>query len=197
MLILLDQGIVHRLDKDASGLLILAKTKMAQDHLIEQFKEQNVKREYWAISLHPPAPFKGVIETWITRHPVHRKKFIALEKFKEGSKKAITFYNLFCQHPSGLSWIKCRLKTGRTHQIRVHLSFLSCSLVGDKVYGSQKLSFIKDSFVKEEVKSLNRIALHSHSLSFLHPLSGKKMNFTSSWPCDLKALLKSLDFYKK
>ena len=188
-------GVVHRLDKDTSGLLVLAKTKTCQDHLINQFKAHDVKREYWAISLYPPSPLKDTIETWIARHPIHRKKFISLKEFKSGSKKATTFYNLFRQHDSGLSWIKCHLKTGRTHQIRVHLSSISCPLVGDQVYrGRKKLSHIKDTFLKEQVKNLNRIALHAHSLSFLHPLSGKKISFTSPWPADLKALLKSLDF---
>ena len=188
-------GVVHRLDKDTSGLLILTKSKFSQDIMIEQFKNHSVKREYWAVSLRPPSPFKDTMETWITRHPIHRKKFISLKEFKSGSKKAITSYELFRQHNSGLSWIKCHLKTGRTHQIRVHLSSISCPLAGDEVYGGKKkLSFIKDSLLKEQVKNLNRIALHGHSLSFVHPLSGKPMIFKSPWPLDLKGLLKRLDF---
>lgn len=191
-------GVVHRLDKDTSGLLVLAKNKPSQDHLINQFKQHKVKREYWAVSLRPPSPIKGTIETWIARHPVHRKKFISLKEFKQGSKKAITSYELFQQSDSGLSWIKCHLKTGRTHQIRIHLSSISCPLAGDKIYGgTKKLSFIKDPFLKEQIKNLNRIMLHAHSLSFLHPLSRKKVTFKSYWPLDLKDLLKKLDFYKK
>ena len=191
-------GIVHRLDKDASGLLILAKTKVSQDHLIKQFKEHKVKREYWAVSLRPPSPLKDTIETWITRHPVYRKKFTSLKKFKPGSKKAITSYELFRQNDSGFSWIKCYLKTGRTHQIRVHLSSISCPLAGDEIYGGKKkLSFIKDVHLKKLVKNLSRIALHAHSLSFLHPLSSQKISFKSYWPSDLKAFLEKLNFYKK
>ena len=192
-------GVVHRLDKDTSGLLILTKTKASQDHLIRQFKEHHIQREYWAVSLRPPSPFQGKVETWIARHPVHRKKFISLKEFQPNSKKAISSYKLFCQHDSGLSWIKCHLQTGRTHQIRIHLSSISCPIAGDKVYGGQTklLSFIKDLALKEEVKNLTRIALHAHSLGFIHPLSGKPMTFQSSWPFDLKALLERLDFYEE
>ena len=191
-------GIVHRLDKGTSGLLLLTKTKKAQDHLIKQFKDQSVKKEYWAISLHPPSPLKDTLETWIGRHPIHRKKFTSLKKYKSGFKKAITSYQLLRQHESGLSWVQCHLKTGRTHQIRVHLSSLSCPLVGDELYGAKKkLSFLKDSSLKEEVKNFNRLVLHAHSLSFLHPHSNKRVTWKSPWPEDLKPFLKKLDFYEK
>ena len=187
-------GIVHRLDKDVSGLLILAKTNFSQDFMIRQFKNHLVQREYWALSLRPPSPLSGQIESWISRHPIHRKKFISLPTSKKGGKKAISSYRLFKQSASGISWIKCRLKTGRTHQLRLHLSSISCPLAGDKIYGGQKLSFIKDESLKKELKILNRIALHAHRLSFPHPLSKKKMIFTSGWPSDLKTLLKKLNF---
>jgi len=191
-------GVVHRLDKDVSGLLVLAKTNFSQDHLIKQFKKHQVKREYWAVSLRPPTLLKNTVETWITRHPIHRKKFISLNNPQPNSKKAITFYQLLRQHESGLCWIRCRLKTGRTHQIRVHLSSLSCPIAGDTVYGGQKIpSSIKNLSLKEKIKNLNRIALHACSLSFIHPLSEKQIIFKSTWPGDLKNLLKELDFYKK
>ena len=191
-------GVVHRLDKDTSGLLVLAKSKVSQDYLMQQFKEHNVKREYWAISFRPPAPFTDTIDTWITRHPIYRKKFISLKEFKPGAKRAVTFYKLLFQHNSGLSWLKCCLKTGRTHQIRIHLSSISCPLVGDSVYAGRKwLSFITDPFLKEQIKKLNRTALHAYSLSFRHPLSGKGLVFKSYWPADLKVLLEKLNFYKK
>ena len=192
-------GVVHRLDKDTSGLLVLAKTKASQDHLIQQFKEHHIHREYWAVSLCPPSPFQGKIETWMARHPVHRKKFISLKEFQPASKKAISFYQMFRQHDSGLSWIKCHLQTGRTHQIRVHLSSISCPIAGDKIYGGQtkRLSSIKDLALKEMVKNLTRIALHAQGLGFIHPLSGKSMTFRTPWPFHLKALLEKLDFYKE
>ncbi len=187
-------GVVHRLDKEVSGLLILAKTKFAQDHLIQQFKERKVKREYWAICIRPPSPLKGAVETWLSRHPVNRKKFISLKNPQASSKRAITFYKLYRRHESGLCWLKCYLKTGRTHQIRAHLSSLSCPLAGDKVYGGRPAPPIKDLSLKQEIKKLSRIALHAHLLSFLHPQSEKQMIFKSPWPSDLKSLLKKLNF---
>lgn len=188
-------GIVHRLDKDTSGLLLITKNQFSQNAMIEQFKQHKVQREYWAISMSPPLPLKDTLETWIKRHPVHRKKFISLNNFQKGCKKAITSYKLFQQNENGISWIKCRLHTGRTHQARVHLSSLSCPILGDKLYGGKKkLSFIKDSLLKEQIKNLNRIALHAHRLSFIHPLSNKKMSFHSPWPFDLKELLKKSGF---
>ena len=187
-------GVVHRLDKDVSGLLILAKTKRSEQGLVEQFKKHEIQRKYQALALHTPAPYEDQIETWIGRHPIHRKKFMAFKKFRAGSKKAVTFYQLIKQHSSGISWICCQLKTGRTHQIRVHLSSIGCPLLGDSLYGRQKLSFIKDQALKKEIQGLDRIALHAYSLRFIHPKSKKTLFFEISWPEDLCFLLKKLKF---
>ena len=189
-------GLVHRLDKDVSGLLVLAKNKSSELHLIEQFKSKQAQREYWAISLRPPYPDKGVIETWIARHPKNRQKFMSYKNNPSRGKKAITSYELFCKHSSGLSWVKCRLQTGRTHQIRVHFSSILCPILGDELYGGKKSSFIKDTGLKIEIQNLNRISLHAQYLSFIHPLSKKKISFTSSWPSDLEDLIKKLGFGK-
>ncbi|MCZ0932126.1 MAG: RluA family pseudouridine synthase [Oligoflexia bacterium] len=187
-------GVVHRLDKGASGLLILAKTKRSEQDLIQQFKRQEIQRKYWAIALRAPAPYEDQIETWIGRHPVLRKKFIALKEFRAGSKKAVTFYQLIKQHSSGISWIHCQLKTGRTHQIRVHLSSIGCPLLGDSLYGQKKLSFIKDQGLKKEIQDLDRIALHAYFLQFIHPQSKKTLFFEIPWPEELYFLLKKLKF---
>ena len=187
-------GIVHRLDKDTSGLLLLAKTNQSEKVLIEDFKKRRIQREYRALSLRPPSPVEGRMESWLSRHPVHRKKFISLKEYKTGSKKAITLYQLIKQHSSGISWIKCQLETGRTHQIRVHLSSLSCPLIGDSVYGSKKLSCLKDSDLKKEIQNLKRIALHAQSLRLSHPRFKKTLYFKTDWPEDLKNLIKKLEF---
>ena len=182
-------GIVHRLDKEASGLMIIAKTLKAQTVLIRQFKSHEIKREYRVISLRPPSPITGRVESWILRHPKNRKKFISYPTDSKGGKKSLTFYNLVKQNKEGLSLIECRLKTGRTHQIRLHLSSLSCPIAGDKLYGSSKTSFLKNKALKKELKLLNRIALHAYRLRFPHPLSRKIMDFSLAWPKDLKNLL--------
>ena len=188
-------GIVHRLDKGTSGLMLITKNQSSQMAMIEQFKQHKVKREYWALSLKPPTPLKNTLETWMKRHPIYRQKFISLKKFQKGGKKAISSYELLRQSENGISWIKCWLRTGRTHQVRVHLSSLSCPILGDDLYGGKKkLSFIKDSLLKEKVKNLNRIALHAHRLSFRHPLSAKRMTFHCPWPADLEDILKNIGF---
>lgn len=185
-------GIVHRLDKGASGLLILSKSKKSERLLIQQFKKHEIKRKYWALSLHAPSPHSNQIETWWGRHPIQRKKFTVFKDFKSGRKKAITFYQLIKEHSSGISWIECQLKTGRTHQIRVHLSSIGCPLLGDDLYGRQKLSFIKDQNLKKDIQKLERIALHACALKFQHPLSKKTLFFESPWPEELNFLLKKL-----
>ena len=185
-------GIVHRLDKEASGLLILSKTKKSEEALIQKFKKHEIQRKYWALALRPPSPYSDWIETWWGRHPVHRKKFASFKEFKTGRKKAITFYQLLKQHSSGISWLECQLKTGRTHQIRVHLSSIGSSILGDDFYGRQKLSFIKNQNLKKEIQKLKRIALHAYSLSFQHPLSKKSLSFEIPWPENLHPLLKQI-----
>lgn len=187
-------GIVHRLDKETSGLMLAAKTKKSEEQLISCFKNHEIQREYHAITLKPPRPLEGKIESWLKRHPIHRKKFHSIKTFQQGAKKAITFYKSLKEDESGLTWIHCQLKTGRTHQIRVHLSSLGSPLLGDKVYGRQKLSFLKNSFLKEEIADLNRIALHAFKLRLKHPRSKKKLLFQIPWPDDLKPLLKKLNW---
>ena len=187
-------GIVHRLDKDSSGLLLVAKKLAAQEFLIKAFKNREIKREYFALSLKPPQPLEGRLETWLIRHPKHRQKFYSIKEFKAGAKKAITNYKLIKEHESGLSWIKCQLETGRTHQIRVHLSSINCPILGDPLYGRQKLSALKDSGLKQIIKNLNRVALHAFRLEFQHPVSKKTRTFEIGWPDNLKALLERLQF---
>ncbi|MCY4321600.1 MAG: RluA family pseudouridine synthase [Bdellovibrionaceae bacterium] len=185
-------GIVHRLDKEVSGLMILSKTKNSEKNLIQQFKKHEIERKYWAITLYAPSVYQGKIETWIKRDSIHRKKFVSLKRFQSGSKKAISYYKVLKQHRSGISWLECQLKTGRTHQVRVHLSSIGCPILGDFTYGRQKLSFIKDKLLKKELQNLKRIALHAQSLKFKHPQSKKILSFKSPWPKELRFLLENL-----
>lgn len=185
-------GIVHRLDKEASGLLLIAKTKESEKTLIEGFKNHEIRRDYHAIALKAPLPKAGEITSWIKRHPVHRKKFHALKSFQSGAKKAVTLYQSLKEHESGLTWLVCQLKTGRTHQIRVHLSSINSPILGDRLYGGGWPGDLKNLFLNKE--NLNRIALQAFKLQFKHPLSKKKLCFESPWPEDLKPLLKKLNW---
>lgn len=188
-------GVVHRLDKNSSGLLLLTKNQKSQDVMIEQFKTHKVKRSYWAICLKTPSPIEDHISSYLSRHPKQRTKFISTKQACPGSKQARCSYHVFKMHPQGLAWLNIQLQTGRTHQIRVQLSSLNCPIAGDDLYGgTKKLSFIKDANIKQEIKKLQRTALHAHSLAFLQPSSKKAMVFHASWPKDLKPLLKGLDF---
>ena len=145
-------GVVHRLDKDVSGLLVFAKSKPAEEHLIHQFKERQVKRIYWGITFKIPLPSENKVETYLSRHPKKRKTFISSHSPLPGSKKAITFYKVLKKNSSfDLAWLECRLKTGRTHQIRIHLASLGCPLIGDRTYGSFKGAY---SFKNQEVLNL-------------------------------------------
>ena len=187
-------GIIHRLDKDSSGLLLVTKSLVAQEKLIEDFKRHRIQRDYQALTLKAPQPLEDRLETWLIRHTKQRQKFISLSKFQEGAKKAITDYKLITEHESGISWIHCQLKTGRTHQIRVHLSSINCPILGDPLYGKQKISAIKDPQLKLLIQNLNRVALHAFRLKFLHPLTKKTLKFEIPWPDNLQALLKHLQF---
>ena len=189
-------GVVHRLDKDVSGLLVFAKSKTAETHLIQQFKQRHVKRIYWAITSKAPLSPEDKVETYLSRHPKKRKLFISSHSPLQGSKKAITFYKVLKQDSlSGLAWLECRLKTGRTHQIRLHLTSLGCPLIGDRTYGSFKGFYsFKDQEVSKLCQSLNRIALHAYSLGFVHPIIEKELYFSVPWPEDIKRLVESLHF---
>lgn len=190
-------GVVHRLDKDTSGLLVMAKSPLALQELVGQFKNRTVKRDYLALTLKPPDPPQGTIESWIARHPIHRTKLISSPfPASPGAKKAISFYRLLQSHESGLSLLHCRLKTGRTHQIRVHLSSLGFPLVGDKLYGPKKLVFIQDTSLKAQIHKLRRTALHARRLAFCHPRHRQRvLDFQTPWPKDMQSLLKKIGFF--
>ncbi|MGI9548774.1 MAG: RluA family pseudouridine synthase [Bdellovibrionales bacterium] len=182
-------GVVHRLDKDTSGLLVLARNKTAEENLKEQFKNRRVQRLYWALSLRPPRALNSTIKSYLCRHPIFRTKYISVQEYKTGCKEAITHCKTIKSYNNGITWLECRLETGRTHQIRVHLSSQSCPLLGDKIYG-QKL---KTKSIQNLCKNLKGTALLAQSLSFTHPKTRKAMSFKCSWPSDLQDLINSLE----
>ena len=183
-------GIVHRIDKDTSGILVAAKNDRAHQSLAGQFKDHTVKRVYIAIIFGSPRQDKGRIEGAIGRHPVDRKRMSG--KARHG-RNAVTHWKVLARY-RGLSLLSLRLETGRTHQIRVHLSEAGFPLAGDEVYGGDsRLGNIADPLLRKLIKELGRQALHAKTLGFIHPTSGEYLEFTEELPEDMARLLRYLD----
>lgn len=178
-------GIVHRLDKDTSGLMVVAKTVAAQINLVRQLQARTVKRTYRAVA-DGVVPYDGKIETQIGRDP-HNRIRMAVLPF--GGKEAITHVRVLERY-TDFSYIECQLETGRTHQIRVHMKAAGHPLTGDPVYGNLRRTATDE--VKQAVKSLNRQALHAYRLCLLHPLSNEEMQFEAALPKDIYHLLSIL-----
>ncbi|MGL5244396.1 MAG: RluA family pseudouridine synthase, partial [Sarcina sp.] len=172
-------GIVHRIDKDTSGILVVAKNDVAHNKLAEQFKEHSIKREYYALVEGRFKKEEGTINAPIGRHVNDRLKFAVV---KEG-KHATTHFQVLRVFNS-CTLVKCRLETGRTHQIRVHMAFIGHPLVGDTVYGLKK----------QKITSQGQV-LHAKSLGFIHPSIGKYMEFNSELPDYYKEILEKLGGY--
>ena len=186
-------GIVHRLDKDTSGLLVAAKNDIAHHGLAKQFADHSVERAYKAVVWGAPKFESGVIKGNIGRNPRNRKKMAIVSR---GGKPAITHYRIEKKlEVGGIVWaslIECRLETGRTHQIRVHLTSLGNPILGDPVYGSKRTnkqkSNISEDF-KESLQLLNGQALHAYLLGFTHPISGENILFESALPPEMAAVI--------
>ena len=167
-------GIVHRIDKNTSGLLVVAKTDVAHNSLAEQLKEHSVKREYRAIAYGRFKESEGRVDLPIGRDSNDRKKMTVTYK---NSKNAVTNYRVI-EELNGYSYIGCVLETGRTHQIRVHMSHLGHPLAGDDVYGPKKV-----------ITALNGQCLHAKTLGFAHPVTGEYMEFDSQLPAYFEEFL--------
>lgn len=187
-------GIVHRLDKDTSGVLVVAKNDFAHEALAQQFRARTIHRLYWALALGDVRPTQGTIRSYLARHPTQRLRFASLKNSENSGKLAITHYSLKKKFSNGISLLHCRLETGRTHQIRVHLSELNCPLLGDRLYGSNvKTKNIKNLELREMVQKLARVGLHAAELGFIHPRSKEKVAFSAPWPDDLLAIVRFLE----
>jgi 23S rRNA pseudouridine1911/1915/1917 synthase len=169
-------GIVHRIDKDTSGLLVVAKNDAAHRHLSGQLAARTLTRQYLAIVKGRPKKLAGIIDAAIGRSPLNRKKMAVVA----GGKPAVTHYKVeeLFEHAALL---RCKLETGRTHQIRVHLAHIGHPLVGDPVYGRKGRGF-----------DFERQALHAAAIAFIHPGSSEKMQFSSPLPEDMERLLAEL-----
>jgi len=188
-------GVVHRIDKNTSGLLVVAKNNNAHSNLGKQFSDHTIKRTYQALSWGILRPLSGRIETLIGRSRKNRQLMSATEI---SGKKAVTNYTTIkvfeIKDIPKISFIECELETGRTHQIRVHMAYKGCSLLGDQQYGKKNLKFkkINEDF-ENKLKILNRQALHAKSLGFVHPTTKKFMSFESKLPQDFKKILDLLN----
>ena len=172
-------GIVHRLDKDTSGVMVVAKSEAAMANLQAQFKERKTEKEYLALVWGEP-PQSGRIETLIGRHPAHRKKQAVL---KEGGREAITNFQRLEQF-AACALLRVKIETGRTHQIRVHMAHIRHPIIGDGVYGRARRNRLP---VEPE-----RQMLHAARLEFNHPVSGKRLSFEAPLFDDMRKLLESL-----
>ncbi len=179
-------GIVHRLDKNTSGLIVVAKNDLAHQALSKQFSDRTLSRIYHALIWGVPVLLAGEIDAPIARHPRDRKKMAVLSK----GKPALTKFRVL-ETFEHASLIECKLATGRTHQIRVHLSYLKHPVIGDPVYGKKK-SPTKDKMLTT-LYAFPRQALHAIDLRFKHPRTGKSMRFKSELPKDMKQLLRYLE----
>lgn len=181
-------GIVHRLDKDTSGLIIVAKTDKAHAELSNQIAERSVKRVYTAFCWSVTKPHAGAISTNIDRNPKNRLK---MRVSNNSGKLAITNYLVKKIYGNGIaSKIECRLQTGRTHQIRVHMQHKKTPIIGDQLYGLKSQlnnPHLSDS-LKELLRVFNRQALHSSSLAFSHPITGELIEKTCALPSDMQHL---------
>ncbi len=179
-------GIVHRLDKETSGALVVAKTADAYVKLVEQFKEGRVKKKYAALVYGRVKKDSGSIRTGIQRHPGNRKKMAVTQ---EGGRRAITEWKVKTRFKE-FSLLEVEIKTGRTHQIRTHLSYLGYPVVGDVTYGGRKkVKTILDKEVRAKIQKLKRHLLHAFYLSLIHPVTGERVTFESSLPEDFRDVL--------
>ena len=188
-------GIVHRIDKETSGLLVVAKNNFAHSRLGDQFSKHTIKRKYLCLSWGTVRPLNGKISTLITRDKKNRQ-LMTVSDIR--GKKAITNYKTVkvfnIKDIPKISLIECRLETGRTHQIRVHLKYKGTSLLGDKQYGKKNIKFkkINNQFF-DKLNDLSGQALHAKTLEFTHPKTKKWMSFNSDLPSSFKKILKLLE----
>ncbi|MEN8139761.1 MAG: RluA family pseudouridine synthase [Thermodesulfobacteriota bacterium] len=168
-------GIVHRLDKDTSGVVVVAKNDLAHQHLARQFHERTTKKIYHALVVGSPPQAEGRVETLLGRHPIQRKKMAVLHK---NGRRAVSNYRLLASSAE-LSLLEVVIETGRTHQIRVHMAHLGCPVLADPIYGGKKTGKVPAP----------RLCLHASSLAIVHPRSQETMQFMAPLPPDIGGVL--------
>lgn len=177
-------GIVHRLDRDTSGLLVVAKTDAALEHLSDQFRDRTVFKSYVALVHGQVKTESGRIEQPVARDPSNRTRMAVVR----GGRSALSLYRVR-QRFNRFTLLDVELKTGRTHQIRVHLAWVKHPVVGDETYGGGRDNTIQDAQLRARVRSLGRHFLHAEKLAFTHPQTNQRVEFVSSLPAELSGLL--------
>ena len=193
-------GLVHRIDKDTSGLLVIAKSDYAMTHLAKQFSDHTVDRTYMALVWGQPEPEEGTVIAKVGRHPRHRRLYTVFKE-DEAGKRAITHFKTL-EGMYYVSLIECKLETGRTHQIRLHMRHLGHPLFNDLLYGGDRIVkgtvFSKyKKFVENCFTIMPRQALHAQSLGFTHPVSGERLYFEAGLPEDFSGVLEKWRNYLK
>ncbi len=189
-------GIVHRLDKDTSGLLLVAKNDITHQGLAKQLERRSLGRTYYAIVWGMPKPLQGSIEGNIGRHPHHRQKMALL---KHGGRSACTHYHVEKVFGSLATLVKCQLQTGRTHQIRVHMASIGHPVIGDTIYGRMPRGTPQPIKDKLQVfgTTKHRHALHAYELHFVHPKEKSPQSFSCPIPADMQDLIQFLEDFIK
>jgi 23S rRNA pseudouridine1911/1915/1917 synthase len=193
-------GLVHRIDKDTSGLLVVAKTEAAMTHLAKQFFDKTSEREYIALVWGNVEEEEGTVVGHVGRNPKNRLQMHVFPEGDEG-KEAVTHFKVL-ERFGYVTLVSCKLETGRTHQIRVHMKFIGHTLFNDERYGGEKIlkgtTFTKyKQFVDNTFKLLPRQALHAKTLGFVHPVTGKHMSFDSDVPDDMMSAIEKWRHYSK
>lgn len=196
-------GIVHRLDKDTSGVMVVAKSDAAHKGLTAQFAAHTVERAYVAFTRNAPSPKAGRIETQLVRSSKDRKKFeVPWDPESDAGKHAITNYETLARYGQDpraaigtalAAKVECRLETGRTHQIRVHMAHIKCGLLGDPLYGGKRGGLLAAGETGKVLKEFRRQALHAAILGFEHPVTGENLRFETELPKDMQRLEKFLE----
>ncbi|MBQ7153697.1 MAG: RluA family pseudouridine synthase [Clostridia bacterium] len=175
-------GIVHRIDKETSGLLVVAKNDRSHQFLTEQLQGHRIDRVYTAILIGTPAQESGTVDAPIGRHPVDRKKMAVVRDGHSG-RESVTHYRLL-ESFGGLSYVRCSLETGRTHQIRVHMAFIGHPVLGDPLYGGSA-----HPFCKKHPQLVEGQFLHAGEITLIHPTTGKELHFTCPLPANMAKAL--------
>jgi 23S rRNA pseudouridine1911/1915/1917 synthase len=186
-------GIVHRLDRDTSGLMVVAKSDRAHESLQRQIQSRTAERRYLAVVRGAPKFERAEVDACIGRHPVDRKRMAVLpSSARPAPRPALTELRVLERFP-GFALLEARLQTGRTHQIRVHCAYIGHPVIGDPLYGPRLRDPHIPPAVRRAIDSLQGQALHAYSLSFDHPVSGERLTFTAPPPADMQAVLDALD----